>query len=88
MESSRAREMENVAVLASILGDGEGFVCKVVLLEGELAEAHRAWEVAEGKVHSLSGSSAEGARRLVVCKMGHRQYFKDLSLLRAWGIEL
>jgi hypothetical protein len=61
MESSRAREMENVAVLASILGDGEGFVCKVVLLEGELAEAHRAWEVAEGNVHSLSGSSAEGA---------------------------
>jgi hypothetical protein len=42
-------------------GDGEGFVCKVVLLEGELAEAHWAWEVAEGKVHSLSGSSAEGA---------------------------
>jgi hypothetical protein len=62
MESSRAWEMENVAVLASVWGgDAEGFIRKVALLEGELAEARRAREVAEEKVHSLLGSSAEGA---------------------------
>jgi hypothetical protein len=63
MESSRAREMENVAVLASVWGggDAEGFIRKVALLEGELAEARRAREVVEEKVHSLLGSSAEGA---------------------------
>jgi hypothetical protein len=42
-------------------GDAEGFIRKVALLEGELAEARRAREVAEEKVHSLLGSSAEGA---------------------------
>jgi hypothetical protein len=42
MESSRVREMENVAVLAYVREDAEGLICKVSLLEGELAEARRA----------------------------------------------
>jgi hypothetical protein len=88
MESSWAREMENVVVLASVQGGAEFFIHKVALLEGELAEAHRAWEVAEKKVHSLSGSSAEGVRRLVISKMKCRQQFEELSLQRAWGTEL
>jgi hypothetical protein len=42
-------------------GDAEVFIRKVALLEGELAEARRAREVVEEKVHNLLGSSAEGA---------------------------
>jgi hypothetical protein len=66
MESFRAREMENVAVLASVRGYAEGFIRKVDLLEGELAKSHQARQVAEKKVCILLGSSAKGARRLVV----------------------
>jgi hypothetical protein len=42
-------------------GDVVDFVRKVALLEGELAEAHRAQEVAEEKIHNSNGSLAEGA---------------------------
>jgi hypothetical protein len=42
-------------------GDAEDFVRKVALLKGELAEAHRAQEVTEEKVHISNGSLAEGA---------------------------
>jgi hypothetical protein len=42
-------------------GDAVDFVRKVALLEGELAEAHRAQEVAEEKIHNSNGSLAEGA---------------------------
>jgi hypothetical protein len=56
--SSRAWEMGSVAVLASVQGDAKGLIHKVALLEGELAEACQAQEVAEEKVRSLSSSSA------------------------------
>jgi hypothetical protein len=75
-------------MLASIWEDAEGLARKVALLEGELAEAHRAWEVAEEKFRSLSGMSAEGAWRLVVSEMERREQFEELSLLWAWGTEL
>jgi hypothetical protein len=87
-ESSWAREMENVAMLASIWEDAEGLARKVALLEGELAGVHRAWEVAEEKFRSLSGMSAKGAWRLVVSEMERREQFEELSLLWAWGTEL
>jgi hypothetical protein len=48
-----------------------GFICKVALLKGELAEARQAQEVTEEKVCSLSSSSAKGARWLVVSEMEH-----------------
>jgi hypothetical protein len=60
--SSRAWEMESVVVLASVWEDAEGLVRKVALLEGELAEARQAREVAEEKVRNMSSSSVEGAR--------------------------
>jgi hypothetical protein len=60
--SSRAWEMESVVVLASVQEDAEGLVRKVALLEGELAEARQAREVAEEKVRNMSSSSVEGAR--------------------------
>jgi hypothetical protein len=68
-ESSWTWEMENVAMLVSIREDAEGLAHMVSLLEGELAETHRAQEVAEEKFRSLSGMSAEGAWRLVVSEM-------------------
>jgi hypothetical protein len=88
MGSSRAREVESIAVLASIFGDAEGLVHKVALLKGQLTEAHWAWEKAEEKVCNLWSSSAEGARWLVAFEMEHREQFGELSLLRAWGAEL
>jgi hypothetical protein len=39
IESTQAREVENVTVLASVWEDAEGFIHKVALLEGELVEA-------------------------------------------------
>jgi hypothetical protein len=46
-----------------------GLIHKVTLLEGELVEARRTWEVAEEKFHSLSDTSADGTPRLVVSEM-------------------
>jgi hypothetical protein len=88
MGSPRVGEMESIAVPASVRGNVEGLVCKVALLEGELVEAHRAHEVTEEKVRSLSSSSTKGARRLVSFEMERREQFKKLSLLWAWGTEL
>jgi hypothetical protein len=83
MGSSRVREMESVAVLASVEVDAEGLLRKVALLKGELVEACRAREVPEEKVHDLPSSSTEGAQRLVAFKMECREQFKELSLLWA-----
>jgi hypothetical protein len=44
--------------------------------------------VAEEKAHSLSNSSAEGARWLVVFDMERREQFEEISLLWAWSTEL
>jgi hypothetical protein len=57
--------MESVALVASVRGDAEGLIRKVAILEGEPVEAHWAWEEVEESAHSLSSSSAEGARWLV-----------------------
>jgi hypothetical protein len=46
-ELTRAREVENVATLGSAHEDAEGLVQMVALLEGELAEVHRARETVE-----------------------------------------
>jgi hypothetical protein len=62
MGSSRAQEAEKVAVLVPVRRDVEALVRRVALLEGKLAEACRAWDVADGKVRDLSSSSAEGSR--------------------------
>jgi hypothetical protein len=68
-ESTRAREVENVAMHASVREDAKGLICKVALLEGELAVERQAWEVSEEKLHSLSDASTDGTRRLVVSEM-------------------
>jgi NTP pyrophosphatase (non-canonical NTP hydrolase) len=77
--------VENVTVQASVWEDGEGLISMVTLLEGELAEAREALEVAEEKLHSLSDTSADGAWWLVIYEMEHREQFEVLSLLpRCW----
>jgi hypothetical protein len=60
----------------------------VTILEGELAEGHRAHDAIEEKFHSLSDASADGVRRLVVSKKEHWVQFEKLSLLWARGSEL
>jgi hypothetical protein len=61
--------VENVTVLASTREDADGVIRKVSLLEGELAEARQAQEVAEEKFHSLSDMSTDGVRQLVAPEM-------------------
>jgi hypothetical protein len=73
--------VENVAVPALVWKDVKGLVRKVVLLEGEVADARQAQEVVEEKFRSLSDESADEARRLVVSEMEHREQFEDFSLL-------
>jgi hypothetical protein len=81
-------EVENVAVLASAREDIEGLVRKVNLLEGELAEARRAREVAEENFHGLSDAVADGARRLAVSERECYEQFEELTLLQTWGSKL
>jgi hypothetical protein len=88
MESTRAREVESIEVLASVREDAEGLIRKVTLLEGEHAEACQAWDVAEEKFYSLSDASADGVQRLVVSEMERQEQVEELSLLQAWGAEL
>jgi hypothetical protein len=57
------------------------FIWRDALLEGEIAEACRAWELAEERFFRLMNSSSEGAQCLVAYKVGHHEQFKDLSLL-------
>jgi hypothetical protein len=47
-------EAESATTLASTHEEAEGLVQKIILLEGELAEARRAQEVAEENSHGLS----------------------------------
>jgi hypothetical protein len=68
-------EVENAAMLAAAREDAEGHARKVALLEGELVEVRQAREVAEEKFDNLSGTSADGARWLVVSEMEHQVQF-------------
>jgi hypothetical protein len=86
-EPTRAWKVENVMVLAPIQQDAEGLIHKDALLEGELAEARQAQEVAKDTFCSLSKASANGAWCLVVSDMECRKQFEELSLLCAWGAE-
>jgi hypothetical protein len=81
-------EAENTTTLPLAHADIDGLVRKVTLIEGELAEARRAQEMAEGKFHSLSDAMTKGVWRLVVSRMEHREQFEEISLLQAWGSEL
>jgi uncharacterized OsmC-like protein len=81
MKLTRVREVEDATVLAPGHEDVERLVWKVTLLEGELAEARRALEVAEEKFCSLSNVLADGVWRLVVSEMEHQEQSDELSLL-------
>jgi hypothetical protein len=60
--------------------DVEGLFQKVTLLEGELAEVHRARETVEEMFRSLFDMSANGMLRLVVSEKEHQEQFEELSL--------
>jgi hypothetical protein len=70
-ESTQAREVENVAVQASVREDAEGLICMVALLSGELVKSRQAREVAEEKFRRSFDTSADHARRLIVSEMEH-----------------
>jgi hypothetical protein len=82
------RGAKNVVVLAPAHEDVEGLVRKVTLLEGELAQARRAREVAKGKFCGLSDVAADSAQWLVVSEREHREQFEELSFLQARGSKL
>jgi hypothetical protein len=81
-------QAEKAATLASTHKDAEGLVWKVILLEGELAEARRAREVVEENIYGLSDVAVDGARRLVVSKRERREQFEEFTLLHTRGSEL
>jgi hypothetical protein len=56
-------EVESVAALASACEDAEGVVQRITLLEGELAEAHWAREVAEENACGLFDAVADAKQR-------------------------
>jgi hypothetical protein len=75
-------EVENAAELAFAREDASGFVQRVALLKGELAEACCAREVAEENFRDLSDIANDGARRLVVFEREHQEQFDELILLQ------
>jgi hypothetical protein len=85
---NRAWETENATTPASTREDIVGLVRKVALLEGELAEPHRAREAVEEKFCNLFDMSANGMQWLVVSEKEHREQFEELSLLWAQGSEM
>jgi hypothetical protein len=58
-------------VQVAIQKDAEDLICKVALLEGELAEVCQAREVTKEKFCNLSDVSADGVQWLVVYEMEH-----------------
>jgi hypothetical protein len=52
-------EVESAAALASAREEAKCLVWKITLLKGELAEAHRAREVAEENSHGLSDMTVD-----------------------------
>jgi hypothetical protein len=81
-------EMENITTLAYAREDEEGLIQKIALLEGELAEARRAREVAEEKSRVLSNAAVDAERRWEVSEKGCWEHFEELILLQTWGFEL
>jgi hypothetical protein len=79
---------KNAAVPVSVWGDAEDLNRKTDQLKGKLAEACRAREVVEERFCRLMNSSSEGAWLLVASEVGHHEQFKELSLLRTWGVVL
>jgi hypothetical protein len=81
-------ETKNTVVLAYAREETNGLIWKVTLLEGELAEARWAREVAKENFRDLSNVATDGAWRLVVTEWEHREQFEELTLLQTWGSEL
>jgi hypothetical protein len=74
--------------VASAHEDIEGLFQKVTLLEGELAEVHRARETVEEMFRSLFDMSANGMLRLVVSEKERQEQFEELSLPWSQGSKL
>jgi ribonuclease D len=74
--------MENIVTLAYAHEDEEGLIQKIALLEGELAEARRAREVAEEKSRVLSNAAVDAERRWEVFEKGRWEHFEELILLQ------
>jgi hypothetical protein len=75
-------EEESTAVLASAHEETESLVRKVALLEGELAEVHRAREVVEETACGLFATAANEERRWEESKRGHQEQLEELTLLQ------
>jgi hypothetical protein len=56
-------EMESTASLAFVCGEVDEFARKVALLEGELADMHQAWDMADANFKGLSDRVADVNRR-------------------------
>jgi hypothetical protein len=66
----------------------EGLVQKITLLEGELAEACRAREVAEENSRGLSNAARSVEHQWEVSKREREEHFEEVTLLHTRGSEL
>jgi hypothetical protein len=77
--------MQKTGTLATTLAsnheDAERHVQKIALLEGELAEARRAREVAEEKSRGLSDVVVDVEHQWQVSEKGRFEHFEELTLL-------
>jgi hypothetical protein len=81
-------EAENIMVWVSAHEDVEGLVQKITLLEGELAEACRAREVAEENSRGLSDAAGSVEHQWEVSKREREEHFEEVTLLHTRGSEL
>jgi hypothetical protein len=81
-ERVSAVEAESVSTLTSAHEEAEGLVRKITVLEGELAEVHRAREVAKENSCGLSNVTANAEWQREESEREHREQVKELTLLQ------
>jgi aminopeptidase N len=74
-------EMKSVVALTSARGKAEGFARRIALVQGELANALQARDIAEVNSWSLSGVAADTDRWWKEAKRECRERVQELTLL-------
>jgi hypothetical protein len=81
-------EAESTATLASTCEEAEGLVQRIALLEGELAEARQAREMAKENSQGSSDAAVDVERWWEEFDRESREQFEELTLLQSRGSEL
>jgi hypothetical protein len=79
-ERVSSMEVESTVALASTHEETDSLVRIIALVEGELAEVHRAGEVAEETTRGLFDAPVEAKRCLEEPERGHQEQLKELTI--------